>query len=227
MNYERNDLLEMLAAEYVVGTLAGAARRRFERLCSVSAAANDARSRWEDRLAILALRLAPIQPRERVWRQIRELIGAQAPVRVRVPRRRWLPLAAAAALVGLAVWLGPRWLNAPAPTRVVVILGADTRHPQWRIERSSDARRLKASVFAAMPANARTSYELWALSPDGKPVSLGLLPLQGEVARVLSEAQSAALLAAVKLAVSIEPTGGSPTGAPTGPVIMVGAVVSS
>jgi anti-sigma-K factor RskA len=69
------------------------------------------------------------------------------------------------------------------------------------------------------------TYELWALPRDGKPpVSLGLLPRQGESARPLSEHQSAALMAAGKLAVSIEPPGGSPTGTPTGPVIMVGEI---
>jgi anti-sigma-K factor RskA len=40
----------------------------------------------------------------------------------------------------------------------------------------------------------------------------------------LSATQSAALLTAGKLAVSIEPPGGSPTGAPTGPVVMVGVI---
>jgi len=230
MNYQRQDLLEMLAAEYVVGTLRGAARRRFERLCRTSAAAGAARSRWEDRLATLALQLEPIEPRERVWRGIRSIIGAQmrAPARTRVDMRRWLPLAAAAALVGLAVWLGPRLLTTPAPTRVVAILGVDTQHPQWRIERSTDAHRLIVQTLGAMSANARQSYELWAMPRDGRPpVSLGLLPQRGEVARTLSETQSLALLAAGKLAVSVEPPGGSPTGAPTGPVIMVGAVVSS
>ena len=230
MKYEGDELLELLAAEYVVGTLVGAARRRFERLCSVSAPASAARSRWEDRLAVLALQFAPIQPREQVWRGIRDIIAAhtRTPVRARIGRRRWLPLAAAAALVGLAVWLGPRLLTPPSATRVVTVLGADIQHPQWRIERSADARRLKVLTFGAAPANAQQAYELWALPGDGKPpVSLGLLPRQGELARALSDAQSMALLDAEKLAVSIEPPGGSPTGEPTGPVIMVGAVKTS
>ena len=37
----------------------------------------------------------------------------------------------------------------------------------------------------------------------------------------LSEAQRAALRAADKVAVSVEPTGGSPSGSPTGPIIIV------
>jgi anti-sigma-K factor RskA len=40
----------------------------------------------------------------------------------------------------------------------------------------------------------------------------------------LSGAQRAALLAADKVAVSVEPSGGSPTGSPTGPVIIVASL---
>ena len=63
MTYERPELLERLAAEYVLGTLRGGARRRFERLCGVSAAARVRVHRWEDDLGILSAGLAPVQPR--------------------------------------------------------------------------------------------------------------------------------------------------------------------
>jgi anti-sigma-K factor RskA len=227
MNYERGELIEMLAAEYVLGTLRGPARRRFERLCAANAAADAARIRWEDRLAALALQLKPEQPRDEVWRRIRGAIGADAhaPSVARPRWVRWLPLAAAAALLGFAVWLGPRLGLGPAPTLVVTVLGEDTAHAQWRIERTADAHRLRIVTIATLAANPDKTYELWALPRDGKPpVSLGLLPRQGDIARPLNATQSAALLTAGKLAVSIEPPGGSPTGAPTGPVVMVGVI---
>jgi anti-sigma-K factor RskA len=108
---------------------------------------------------------------------------------------------------------------------VVTILGADTAHAQWRVERSADAHRLRIVTLATLASTPQQAYELWALPRDGKPpVSLGLLPRQGDIARPLNDLQSAALLSAGKLAVSIEPPGGSPTGAPTGPVVMVGVI---
>ena len=60
-------------------------------------------------------------------------------------------------------------------------------------------------------------------TPDsgGAPVSLGVMPTSGQIDRELTEAQRAALLGASKVAVSLEPTGGSPSGAPTGPVLFV------
>jgi anti-sigma-K factor RskA len=65
-------------------------------------------------------------------------------------------------------------------------------------------------------------HELWALPANGAaPVSLGLLPQTGSRKVALDPVQAAALLAAGQLAVSREPAGGSPTGAPTGPVLIV------
>ncbi|MCR9261065.1 MAG: hypothetical protein NXH95_15175 [Pseudomonadaceae bacterium] len=53
MNYERPELLDRLAAEYVLGTLHGAARRRFDRLFLESAAAREAVDSWQIRLAAM------------------------------------------------------------------------------------------------------------------------------------------------------------------------------
>jgi anti-sigma-K factor RskA len=47
------------------------------------------------------------------------------------------------------------------------------------------------------------------------------LPAAGSAERKLSQSQRAALLAAEKVAVSVEPLGGSPTGSPTGPIVIV------
>ena len=66
--------------------------------------------------------------------------------------------------------------------------------------------------------------ELWAVPPQGAPRSLGLISSNGMtvIARdrlpkdVLESSSTSAL------AVSVEPAGGSPTGAPTGPVVFAG-----
>jgi anti-sigma-K factor RskA len=228
MNYDRQDLIELLAAEFVIGTLSGAARRRFQRLCDAQQTANAARARWEDRFATLALELPAVAPRAEVWQGIyRQITSAKVtPIGLRLRKRQWLALAAAACVLGIAVWLGPRLLS--PPTQVVAVLGADVQHPQWRIERTADAQQLRVTAIAAMTSNPQNAFELWALPRDGKPpVSLGLLPRTGKAAYKLSNRQTAAVLAAGNLAVSVEPPGGSPTGAPTGQVIMVGAVVVS
>ena len=67
MNYNRADLLDRLASEYVLGTLHGAARRRFDKLLIESPAARAAVRAWEQRLAALAASVPPVAPPPRVW----------------------------------------------------------------------------------------------------------------------------------------------------------------
>jgi len=74
---------------------------------------------------------------------------------------------------------------------------------------------------------AEKSFELWMLpGKDQAPVSLGLLPTSGVKTLKLDEGKLKILKEASGLAVSLEPTGGSPTGAPTGPILYQGVLVS-
>ncbi|MBV8146937.1 MAG: anti-sigma factor [Gammaproteobacteria bacterium] len=227
MNYEQPDLLDRLAAEYVLGTLRGAARRRFERLCAASANARRTLYRWEDDWSALSRALPPVQPTARVWASVRrQLFGELAPAPAARRWRTW-QLAAAAALVAVVLVAGliMRQLG-PAPLQQLAVLGTDTAHPVWRLERRLPLTALTIEVIGTVPAAAGKSYELWALPRGGSPVSLGLLPAAGSAERALSERQRAALLAADKVAVSVEPPGGSPTGSPTGPIVIVTPVSS-
>ena len=54
MNYLLPERLDRLAREYALGTLAGPARRRFERVLQHSPAATLAVGVWQERLAPLA-----------------------------------------------------------------------------------------------------------------------------------------------------------------------------
>ena len=57
-------------------------------------------------------------------------------------------------------------------------------------------------------------------------MSLGLIPGAGEATLPLLAAQIDVLVRTSTLAVSVEPAGGSPTGAPTGPVIYTAPLVA-
>src|SRR5450631_1364900 len=92
----------------------------------------------------------------------------------------------------------------------------------WSIETDARGARLRAVALAGAVARPGHSFELWALPQGGgAPVSLGLLPDAGQLERTLSATQQDALAHASKLAVSLEPPRGSPSGAPTGPVLFV------
>ena len=222
MNYEQAELLDRLAAEYTLGTLRGPARRRFERLCAESASARRAQYRWEDDWSALSRALPLVQPAARVWTNVsRQLFGEHAP---RPRQRRWRPwqLAAAAGLLAVVLIVGLIVRQAaPPPLQTIAVLGTDPAHPVWRLERRLPLTALTIQVVGTVPPTAGKSYELWALPPGAAPVSLGVLPVAGRAERTLSGPQRAALLAADKVAVSVEPVGGSPTGSPTGPIVIV------
>jgi anti-sigma-K factor RskA len=73
-------------------------------------------------------------------------------------------------------------------------------------------------------AGPQQSYELWLLPEEGgAPISLAVLGSL-DARFKLPEAQVSRVRSGAKLAVSVEPAGGSPTGGPTGPVILVGQI---
>src|SRR5450755_4127736 len=70
MDYGRSDLADALAADYVIGTLRGGARRRFESLLPAHAELREATRAWHERLMPLTATVAPVQPSSDVWRRI-------------------------------------------------------------------------------------------------------------------------------------------------------------
>jgi anti-sigma-K factor RskA len=219
MNYEQPDLLEHLAGSYVVGTLRGPARVRFERYCARSQSMRAAVYRWEDRLMPLLDEVGAVIPRDRVWEEISRRIGTPA-TRTGARAARWRWALAAALALGLVLTVSVRLLS--PPLQQLAALGHDRTHPLWSVSRSADSTALMVRALQNVQGDRQKAFELWALPANGSPpVSLGLLPRSGSLKRTLSAAQKAALLRAAHLAVSLEPAGGSPTGAPTGPVLYV------
>jgi anti-sigma-K factor RskA len=216
-------LIDRLAAEYVLGTLRGAARRRLERWRASSSQVEVRCRFWEERLTPLLRGLKPREPPPHVWRGIQQRLNLEA-----APRRAaWRPLALAAsvvlvvALAALGYW---RSTQAVRPAELATI-STPAGTLMWRVEISGPAGTLqrlavRAGTSASHPQG--HDYELWALPKGGKPVSLGVLPYQdGRAEHALSAGQQQALASAVQLAVSVEPPGGSPTGQPTGAVVFV------
>jgi len=88
-------------------------------------------------------------------------------------------------------------------------------------------RTLTARRVSATPENGR-SYELWLISSRSpNPRSLGVVGADEFTQRPLPANFDAATLRAASYAVSLEPAGGSTTGAPTGPILFTGKAVES
>jgi anti-sigma-K factor RskA len=217
MNVFRGELPDRLAAEYVLGTLGGGARRRFDALLPAHPALRQAVAGWEKRLLPMALKAEPVQPPARVWAAIEGKLGWTPPARVSSTRVRfWQALAAAGTVAGVVLGTNPRPVPAGAP--MIVVLRATQGSETLVAGLSADRRQLSIQPLQKVALTPDRSLELWALKKGGPPASLGLI-----AADKLTAVNQRALPRDTKgLAVSLEPLGGSPTGAPTGPVLFVG-----
>lgn len=216
MKRDEPENLDLLAAEYVLGTLAGGARRSFERRLSREPFVGARVRAWEDRFALLALRLAPVAPSPAVWDSIARRTAGE-------PRGgRWRALAAAAAAIAVLGFGWVLWQELrPREPQATAVLATEAGAELWRVAYAADGESIEVEAVGRVEYPAGRARELWALPADAAPVSLGLMPAAGEARLALDDRQRAALALATNVAVSDEPAGGSPTGAPTGTVLYV------
>jgi anti-sigma-K factor RskA len=225
-----NGDLENLAAEYVLGTLDAAERAEFERRLVGESAARQAVARWQERLAPLAEHIEPIAPPASVWSGIEAGLPSRsdnvvsfdpavANMRRNVRFWRGATAAAAALAAGLAFFVIDRELFAPAPQgkSYVAVVNRGGEAPALIIRVDTASRTVYVRPLAAEAPPDR-SLELWYINAGQAPKSLGLV--KNAPVRFAFPADPAANK--VTLAVTSEPPGGSPTGAPTGPIVYSG-----
>ena len=207
-------LVDRLASEYVLGTLRGAARRRFERWRAAGGLAAERCRFWEENLMYLAKELRPIRPPAHVWQSIQTRLDLQPPARRRSVTRLVAMAASVLLVIGLATML---YWRAVSPGRLadIATISASSGALMWQIEVYGDGGRLIVHGGEGARKSAGHDYELWALPAGGAPVSLGVLPVGGSSDRNLTDAQRRALLDTAQVAVTLEQAGGSPTGQPT------------
>jgi anti-sigma-K factor RskA len=85
-------------------------------------------------------------------------------------------------------------------------------------------RDLIVKPVGAAPVPTGRSLELWMLPDGAPPRSLGVIPATGVGRVTLPAAADVALARVPALAVTLEQAGGSPTGAPQGPVLYSGRI---
>lgn len=230
MDYSRPELADRLASEYVAGTLRGPARRRFEALLPAHATLRAATRAWQDRLMPLTSVVMPEKPSAAVWQKIEQRIQPTHAPATTVPTGWWRQLAfwrafsgiAAVAVVSLSVLLAN---PGPAQAPIIVVLsstapaeGGAVVPASFVASISGDGRTVVTKPLMNVSLQADKALELWSVPASGAPRSLGLISASG--ATVFSKRK--VLEGTAALAVSLEPPGGSLTGAPSGPVLFVG-----
>lgn len=216
-----------LAADYVSGALRGGARRRFEGLMAADFALRREVQAWENEIYPLIYSAPPHAPPKRVWQTIKQQVRQERPARSKnwgwggTYLWRLCSATLAAALIAVVV-LPMEFGRTPPPQEVAVL--------QSRAGQTVVVIRMDAS--GAMYVNALENLtqmadghalQLWSLPTEGAPKSLGMLSPTGMTKLTLPHGAGSM----TRLAVSLEPPGGSPTGLPTGAVVMTGKILQS
>lgn len=225
-------------AEYVLGVLDADTRAEVAREMASSDEAATAVALWQRRLIPLADTITEVTPAPYVWARIRDALQLDQPVRNEVrpraglwnnlPLWHWLGLGAGALAVALLVVVSlPR--SVPTPTAInagymAATIQQDNGSTGWTA--TLDLQHARMIVVPATPIafEAGREPELWLIPPGGKPISVGMIARDKPTTLPLAPALLAQLSTTAALAVSVEPTGGSPTGQPTGAVIGKGAI---
>ncbi len=228
---------DMLAAEYVLGTLDAGERATVAARLAGDADLARAVAAWEDRLSPLAESAREVTPPAEVYSalmtrlfgdsrwagSVREAATASVvPVR---RLRRWQMATGGLALLAasLSAWVALReiGLGPAAGPRFTAVLQRDAGAPAMILDIDLATRRLTIKpLLTAAPAG--RSYELWIIDPVlGAPRSLGVVPAKANDQESLS-AYDPAVIEGATYAVTIEPVGGSPTGRPSAAPILTG-----
>jgi anti-sigma-K factor RskA len=116
---------------------------------------------------------------------------------------------------------------AKAPGRLVAVLQKDAAAPAFLLTVDPESRTFTMRRVAVEPEPGK-SYELWLVSEKfSAPRSLGVVGGEEFTQRAGLAAYDAETINAATYAVSQEPEGGSPTGAPTGPVLFLGKLIEA
>lgn len=277
--HRRPELVDRLSAEYALGVLRGAARRRFEQVARREAAVRVAVEEWQARVHAMAELGPRVAPPPSVWEGIERRLelsaarraaladaqtpetaaSAATPGRAAVPQRQpaapkpsrsrwfeslsfwrgWSVAATAIAVLALAVALRPLPPQGPAPAaqvaeqqngqgieRVAYMAALnDTQTSKTMMVVMWDQKSAMMTVhrMGGDTGPSGKSEQLWGMPENGHPVSLGVIPPGGTI-RMKVHGMGAFL----KLAVSMEPQGGSPDpNGPTGPVVCVGKLMAT
>ena len=225
MNWYRHaDTVDRLASAYVLGTLTGRARKRFETAMGNQPGLQRAVAAWTRRLAPLLLALAPVQPSPQLWPAIARI--TVLPSAHPSPWwQRWLaPLPAGMLAAGLVLGTLVPWLwqaqhavpeggqlIAQLPASYVGVLATQAGKPGVIVSslRHSRAVDIKQVTPVLVPAGA--GLYLWRIDKAGGVSPIGPLP-QGPWVQVdLDQTAEQVFAQAQELAVSVEPLGSRPT----------------
>jgi anti-sigma-K factor RskA len=236
---------EALALEWALGVLDEPARAAAEARRQAEPAFAALCAHWAASLAPLSDDVKPVKPSRAVWEAIEAEIAPPAFVGTeeKAPSRPrtsvWSSLAlwrtATAGFAALALAL-----LVAQPTQTIIVqappsatsgnlltttLSAEGGGALATAQLDTERREVILAPVTEASSGDRVP-ELWLIPADGRPRSLGVISLGGAQRVTVPETVLQLVAEGATLAVSLEPAGGSPTGAPTGPVVATGKLAT-
>ena len=236
------DDINGMAAEYVLGTLDAVERAQVAARRTREPALETAIVDWENLLAPLNELFAVVAPPAGLYAQIIQQLGGLSKSAVagrmggadvidltrRMKRWRAGAMAATAVAAALATAISiDKFTPRPPSKNLVAVLQKDAASPAFLVTVNVDRKQMTVRPVAAKH-EAGKSYELWIIQDSlGAPKSLGVIDESGPMLRPTLASYKSDVIESATLAVSLEPEGGSKTGAPTGPVVFAGKMIEA
>lgn len=220
--YHSASAVDQLASAYVLGTLQGRARKRFEAVMRRQPHVLDAVQGWTQRLGPLYAALPVQTPSAAVWDRIAQATGT-APVLAKGQRwwqRLLAPVPAGALAMGLvvgavvpALWQAEmaRQAGTELPASYVGVLGTAQGQPGLVISSLRHGKVVDIKQVTPVPVPPDQVLYLWRIDKAGATTGLGPLPNWRWTHMALREPAEKTFFSAVELAVSLEPAGTQPT----------------
>ena len=221
---------DAVAAEYVLGTLGAEDRAAAARRVDTDAAFAQLVDRWEVTLAPMANAYGLVEPPASVKQAIDRRLFSSTAAQTVEKAGIWSSLAfwrglTVAAFAALALYIAVPLLSPPPPAapaeRLVASLAPQQSDVHYFVVYDARTKDIGLSHVTGARAPHR-DFELWVIENNQSPRSLGVIPVGSNVHLAVSQEIQDKIASGAIFAITMEPKGGSATGAPTGPVVASG-----
>jgi len=244
VNYLMPERLDRLAREYVLGTLTGPARRRFERVLRQTPVALLAVNDWQERFSVLAAGVPAMQPRDAVWEGLEQrLFAPKATAEPKPGPLQWLWNLLSARTLGGAlagiflcvvvlrmqpglIGLEPQ-VDALPPSYVGLLTDAAGK-PTVLASSRRHGQQLTVKVLQPVVVPAGRVAQLWAFPSGAAPFPVAVLPPlpdKGSVTLELPDTSEKLFSKVGRLGISLEAAPARPGDAPSGELVLSGHCV--
>ncbi len=219
MSMEKNDPLS--AATYVLGLTDLMMRQQLAKRLTEDPEFAAEVQHWQKAFSGIDVTTRDVVPSPTLWPRIeRSLHQTSTSSRARGRPLFWLGWALAAAMSGVVIFTQVIKPDSPHALQTIAILSGKQSDQQFVVMLDKSASLLQVSALnVTLPRD--KNLQLWMIKGSAPPHSLGLITQRdGNSFKLPSDALDNQTV----LAISLEPTGGSPLPGPSGPVVYQGNV---